>query len=88
VLSKTYNNSAQKLSVLDALRSFTSWSAYANFDEENKGTIEPGKLADMVVLSEDILSADPKVLLTTKVLMTILRGEVVYENKTPAAYNR
>jgi hypothetical protein len=86
--AKTINNSAQKLTVLDALKSFTVWSAYACFDEENKGTIEPGKLADMVVLSEDIITADPKALLTAKILKTIVRGEVVYENKSPAAYNR
>jgi predicted amidohydrolase YtcJ len=53
-----------------------------------KGTIEKDKFADMVVLSEDILSSDPKVLLTTDVLMTIVRGEVVYENKSLAAYFR
>ena len=86
--SKTINNTAQKLTVLDALKSFTVWSAYACFDEENKGTIEPGKLADMVVLSEDIITADPKALLTARILKTIVRGEIVFENKSPAAYIR
>ena len=86
--AKTINNTAQKLTVLDALKSFTVWSAYACFDEENKGTIEPGKLADMVVLSEDIIAADPKALLTARILKTIVRGELVFENKNPAAYNR
>jgi len=86
-MNRAYNNSAQKLTVMDALKSFTLWSAYANFDEESKGTLEPGKLADMVVLSEDILATDPRQLLTAKVLMTILRGEIVYENKSPAALN-
>jgi predicted amidohydrolase YtcJ len=86
--AKTINNSAQKLTVLDALKSFTVWSAYACFDEESKGTIEPGKLADMVVLSEDIITADPKALLTARILKTIVRGEIVFENKSPAAYNR
>jgi hypothetical protein len=84
-VNKIANNSAQKLTVLDALKSFTVWSAYACFDEELKGTIEPGKLADMVVLSDDIITSDPKVLLTTKILKTILRGEIVYENTNPAA---
>ncbi len=84
-VNKIANNSAQKLTVLDALKSFTIWSAYACFDEELKGTIEPGKLADMVVLSDDIITSDPKVLLSTKILKTILRGEVVYENTNPAA---
>lgn len=71
---------------MEALRSFTVYSAYASFAEELKGTLEKDKLADMVVLSEDILNSDPAVLLKTNVLMTIIRGEVVYENKNPAAY--
>jgi predicted amidohydrolase YtcJ len=82
---KVANNSLQKLPLIDALRSFTVWSAYACFDENVKGSIEPGKLADMVVLSQDILVSDPDVLLNTKILMTIVRGNVVYENKMPAA---
>lgn len=81
------NNTAQKLSVLDALRSFTVYSAYASFAEDVKGTLEKDKFADMVVLSEDIINSDPSVLLNTKILMTIIRGEVLYENKNPAAFN-
>jgi predicted amidohydrolase YtcJ len=84
--TKGVNNSAQKFTIPDALRSFTTWPAYACFEENLKGTLEPGKIADMVILSEDILQPDPKVLLNTKILMTILRGEVVYENKSPAAF--
>lgn len=83
--ARLVNNSLQKLSVLDALKSFTVWSAYACFDEENKGSIEPGKLADMVVLSQDILASDPGTLLHTLIDMTIVRGEVVYDNRMPAA---
>ncbi len=79
------NNTAQKLSILDALKSLTVYSAYANFGEEINGTLEKDRLADMVVLSEDILSSDPNTLLKTKILMTIIRGEVVYENKNPGA---
>jgi predicted amidohydrolase YtcJ len=84
--NKTVNNSAQKLTVLDALKSFTVWSAYACFEENEKGTLEPGKLADMVVLSDDILTSDPKALLTTQILKTIARGEIMYENKNPSAF--
>jgi predicted amidohydrolase YtcJ len=80
------NNTAQKLTIMDALRSLTVYSAYANFGEEVKGTLEKDKLADMVVLSEDILSSDPNMLLKTKILMTVIRGEMVYENKNPGAY--
>ncbi len=79
------NNASQKLSIIDALKSFTTWAAYASFDDDVKGSLEPGKIADMVVLSNDILSSDPNVLLKTKILMTIIRGDVLYENKTPAA---
>lgn len=85
-INRVVNNSAQKLTVLDALKSFTAWSAYACFEENEKGTLEPGKLADMVVLSDDILTSDPEALLTTQILMTIVRGDIVYENKTPSAY--
>jgi hypothetical protein len=80
------NNTAQKLSVLDALRSFTVYSAYASFADDVKGTLEKDKFADMVVLSDDIVASDPAMLLKAKILMTIIRGEVVYENKGPGAY--
>jgi predicted amidohydrolase YtcJ len=80
------NNSAQKLTVMDALKSFTIWPSFAGFSDDVKGTLEQDKFADMVVLSDDILSSDPKVLLKASVLMTIIRGEVVYENQNPAAY--
>jgi len=85
-INRVVNNSSQKLTVLDALKSFTVWSAYACFEENEKGTLETGKLADMVVLSDDILTSDSEALLTTKILMTIVRGDIVYENKTPSAY--
>ncbi len=82
------NNSAQKLTLSDALRSFTVWAAYASYAEELKGTLEKDKLADFVVLSEDILAAnDPAVLLKTRILITVIGGEVKYENKVPAAGN-
>lgn len=84
--NRVSNNTAQKLTIMDALKSMTVYAAYANFGEEVKGTLEKDKLADMVVLSEDILSSDPNMLLKTKILMTIIRGETVYENKSPGAY--
>ena len=84
--NKIATNSAQKLTILDALKSFTVYSAYASFADDIKGTLEKDKLADMVVLSDDILTSDPQALLKTKILMTIIRGEVVYENKNPGAF--
>lgn len=85
--NNTINNTAQKLPVLDALKAFTVWAAYGSLADEIKGTLEPGKLADMVVLSDNILESNPQVLLKTKIMMTIIRGEIVYENKESAAYN-
>lgn len=84
--SKANNNVQQKVNILDALKSFTLWAAYANFAEDEKGSLEPGKIADMVVLSNDILASDPSMLLKTRILMTICRGEVVFDNSKPAAY--
>jgi predicted amidohydrolase YtcJ len=80
---KITNNSSQKLTLIDAVRSFTSYSAYATLSEDTKGTIEKGKFADMIVLSDDIFSGNPQTLLKTRVIMTIIRGEVVYDEKSP-----
>ena len=52
-------------------------SAYASFEEKIKGSIEPGKLADLVVLTDDILSIDPIKIADTKVWMTIFDGQIV-----------
>jgi predicted amidohydrolase YtcJ len=65
----------QKLSVMDALMMYTKNGAYASFEEGKKGTIEPGKLADFVVLSGDPREED---ISTIAVDMTIVGGEVVY----------
>lgn len=71
----------QKITVAEAIRAYTIGSAYASFDEELKGSIEPGKLADLVVLSEDILQIDPVRIAQTKVLTTIFDGRVIYQRK-------
>jgi predicted amidohydrolase YtcJ len=69
----------QKVTREEALRMFTLDAAYAGFDEDLKGSLEPGKLADIVVLSQDIMSIPPEEILTTDVLMTFLGGKLVYE---------
>jgi|WetSurMetagenome_2_1015567.scaffolds.fasta_scaffold15386_5 predicted amidohydrolase YtcJ len=74
-------NPEQKLSILDAVKSYTVWAAYSTFQEDSKGTLEKGKFADMVVLSDDIFNINGSALLNTKVIMTIVNGIVVYENK-------
>ena len=66
----------QKITVAEAVRAYTMGSAYASFDEKIKGTIEPGKLADLAVLSEDIFSIDPVRIGDTKVYMTIFDGHL------------
>jgi len=73
----------QKITVAEAVRAFTLGSAYASFDEKIKGSIEPGKLADLVVLSEDIFSIDPATIDKVKVNMTIFGGRVVFERGKP-----
>jgi predicted amidohydrolase YtcJ len=68
----------QKLSREEALRSWTSAGAYAAFEESKKGTLEPGKLADFVMLSQDIMKVADNRLLDTRVLLTVLGGKIVY----------
>jgi predicted amidohydrolase YtcJ len=61
-----------------ALRSYTLDGAYAAFEETEKGSLELGKLADITVLSKDIMTIRPREILTTEVLYTIIGGEVVF----------
>ena len=68
----------QGLTREQAIRSVTSASAYTSFEEDVKGSIEPGKYADFVVLSQDILTVPADAIRTTKVLATVLGGRIVY----------
>ena len=71
----------QKIGIADAIKEYTMNNAYAAFEEKEKGSIEPGKLADMVVLSDDILTIKPEKIQSVRVLMTIFDGKIVYEKK-------
>jgi predicted amidohydrolase YtcJ len=71
----------QKITVAEAVRAYTMGSAYASGDEKLKGSIEVGKLADLVVLSADIFKIDPVEIEKTKVMMTIFDGKVIYKRK-------
>ena len=71
----------QKIGIVDAIKGYTINNAYAAFEEKEKGSIEPGKLADMVVLSDDILIIKPEKIQNVRVLMTIFDGKIVYEKK-------
>ncbi|HTS31758.1 MAG TPA: amidohydrolase [Bryobacteraceae bacterium] len=68
----------QKITREEALRIATIGNARLTFDEQIKGSIEPGKLADFVVLDEDILTADPKRIEQMKILMTVVGGNAVF----------
>lgn len=71
----------QKITVDEAVRGFTWGSAYAEFQENVKGTLEIGKLADFVIISDDIFTLDPVRIWNAKVLTTVVDGRVVYEAK-------
>jgi predicted amidohydrolase YtcJ len=63
-----------------ALRAMTIWAARAAFEEHLKGSIEPGKLADLVVTASDLMRAPDEELFSIRVLATYSGGELVYEN--------
>jgi predicted amidohydrolase YtcJ len=72
----------EKISLNEAIYAYTQASAFAEFREHQKGRLEPGYLADFVVLDRDITKASPQQLLHTKVLRTIVNGEAVYTSAT------
>jgi len=76
----------QKVGRLDALKMFTIHAAYAAFEENLKGSLAPGKLADLVIVSNDILAVPEHDILNTEVLATILGGKVVYTNAVRRAF--
>ncbi len=69
---------AQRVDVLTALKSMTIWPAYQHFEEDRKGSLEPGKLADLVILSDDPTAIDPEALDSLAVLETIKEGETIH----------
>ena len=72
---------AQKLNIEQAIAAYTTGAAFAEFAEKQKGKLEPGMLADFVVLDRDITAALPPKMLETKVLRTVVGGKTVYETK-------
>jgi predicted amidohydrolase YtcJ len=72
----------QKISVAQAIEGYTITSAYAGFQEKDRGSLEPGKLADLVVLSRDILAETERDRIAeTEVVLTMVGGKVVYEKR-------
>jgi hypothetical protein len=69
----------QKISVVQAIHAYTMGSAYAQFDDKIKGSVEPGKLADLTILSDDIFHIDPVRIQNAYVDLTIFDGRVIYD---------
>jgi predicted amidohydrolase YtcJ len=69
----------QKITLEETLRAYTVGSAYAEFMDKVKGTITPGKLADIVILDKDLFTIEPEEILNTKVVLTVMDGKVVHE---------
>lgn len=67
----------EKISIEQAIEGYTLGSAYAEFAEQKKGSLEPGKLADIVVLSKNLIEVSPKEYLDTEVLCTIVDGKII-----------
>lgn len=72
-------NAAERVSAGEALHAWTVGSAYASFEDHRKGRLRPGMLADMVALSQDILTVDPEAIAETRVLRTFLGGRTTFE---------
>ncbi len=72
-------NPAEKISLSEALIHYTKSSAYGNFRENELGTIEAGKKADLVVLDRNLFEVDPEEILEAKTVMTVMDGDIVYE---------
>jgi predicted amidohydrolase YtcJ len=68
----------QRISAYDALKAYTSDAAYCSFEENIKGTITPGKLADFVVLAQNPLEVEKEKIKEIQILSTIMGGEVVF----------
>jgi hypothetical protein len=76
---------AERVTVMDALRAYTRTSAYALFEETRRGSIEVGKLADLIVLDRDILSVPAEQIKDTRVLLTIKHGRVAVDRLSSSA---
>ena len=68
----------QRITVEEAVRAYTLGSSFAEFQEGSKGTLTPGKLADIVMLSQDVFTIEPREIEKVKVVLTIMDGRIVY----------
>ena len=73
---------AQKITVAEALTAYTRNAAFAEFEEDSKGTLEVGKLADFVILSDDLTTIPLEKIKNVRVLLTVVGGQVMYDNRS------
>lgn len=71
----------EKISIYEAMKAYTSMGAYSSFEENKKGLIKAGHLADLIVFSQDLFSIDPMEIHKTKIEMTILDGKKIFERE-------
>jgi predicted amidohydrolase YtcJ len=71
----------ERLTPVEAFKTITLWGAHEHFEEKTKGSLEAGKLADMVILSDNPLTIDPMKINTIQVMETIKDGKTVYVRK-------
>jgi predicted amidohydrolase YtcJ len=83
-IQNAVNNGTESLTVAQAVDALTAGGAYAEMTDKDKGTLAPGKLADLAVLSQDIFHTASSTLLTTRAEMTMIDGKVVWGSLSPA----
>lgn len=71
----------EKMTRVEALRSYTNWPAYASFEENKKGSLEPDKLADFIVIDRDVMTCPVTQIRDIQVIRTVVGGETVYEGE-------
>ena len=81
-------NAGQTITRMEALRLYTTGSAWFSFDESRLGSLEPGKLADLVVLSEDYLTVPEEKIRTLQSVLTVVGGKIVHEEKSAQLVRR
>src|SRR6266700_1923000 len=70
---------SERISLADAIKGYTLNAAFAGHREKSEGSLESGKVADLVVISQDLFKVDPLKITETKVLLTMVAGRVVYK---------
>src|SRR6266446_5612779 len=76
---------SERISLEDTITAYTLGAAFAGRREKTEGSLEPGKLADLIVLSQDLFKVKPSEIAKTEVLLTIVGGKVVYRSATWAS---